>query len=50
MGQGGGGISLVSLEEKKQFHIDNSAMVKLHLVLADKSTPVTEEFSTPQAI
>lgn len=36
--------------EKKQFHIDNAAMMKLHLAFADKSTPVTEEFSTPQAI
>lgn len=36
--------------EKKQFHLDNAATVKLHLAFADKSTPVTEEFSTPQAI
>lgn len=36
--------------EKKQFHIDNAATVKLHLAFADKSAPVTKEFSTPQAI
>lgn len=36
--------------EKKQFHIDNAATVKLHLAFADKSVPVTKEFSTPQAI
>lgn len=36
--------------EKKQFHIDNAATLKLHLAFADKSVPVTKEFSTPQAI
>lgn len=36
--------------EKKQFHIDNAATVKLHLAFADKSAPLTKEFSTPQAI
>lgn len=36
--------------EKKQFHIDNVSMVKLHLAFADKSVRVTKEFSTPQAI
>lgn len=36
--------------KKKQFHIDNATMVKLHLAFADKSTHVTEEFSTPRAI
>lgn len=36
--------------EKKQFHIDNAATTELHLAFADKSVPVTKEFSTPQAI
>lgn len=36
--------------EKKQFHIDNVATTELHLAFADKSVPVTKEFSTPRAI